>query len=327
MACIDGSLTTALDVSTRYLSHSVALGYHDDLLPFHLSPSTAISPFHGSNKMSLTCANEAFLPFPKTLTTFSLLPPGVTRSCRDKVTSDCDDQTETSSIEQSSKVPGPRALAFHRSASTADLQVGKSMQNFESSRVDLRRTPQSTYDLRACAQHKEQNDRYGECLHAYSGQDTHLQPWPSKPDDQTEYEQRRLRRKFQYKSYQDLHILSMYQENGSLLSLNSIRQPQSATIESSSEASGSTESSPQSSPRPRTPADDPITDRTFWARDDEVGKHRLRRSDARQVHVIEHDIDNDEGENEIVQSPPNFVGFLADIHSDASNRAYWARQT
>lgn len=305
MACLRGSVTMILDVSTRYLSDTATLGYYDDLLPFHLSPPTDLSHFYAANEMPCTYGDAAFHPFSKSLTSPSQLLPSAAYSSSPQIIPSSAMQIETSCAMQGLSIPGPRTSTFYRSASIADLQAGKRMQNFESNRTGLRRAPRSIYDLRTCAEQQGQTARSGQHLQLQPTQKPHLQHWLPTPTGQTEYEQRRTRRKFQYKSYQDLHILSMYQENGSLLSLNSIRQPQSATIESGSEASASNESSPQSSPRPQTPVDSHFTCQTSWNKDTRADQERLRRIDARQVHVIEHDLEADESEDEIVSTFPD----------------------
>lgn len=214
-----------------------------------------------------------------------------------------DNLTDSPRSKHTLTVPGLRAKMFHRSISIADLQAGKRMQSLEPDRTCLRRVPQSTYDLRTHAQTQDQIIRDSMTPRTHSLQKSHSQHPLTEPGRESRYEEKRLRRKFQYKSYQDLHILSMYQENGSLLSLNSIRQPQSATIESSSEASNSTESSPQSSPRPRTPTSLHWADPIPWCQREKTDDDKMRRINARQVHVIEQKDEFEESEHQIVCNP------------------------
>lgn len=317
-----------LDMSTRYLSDTGTVGCYDAWLPFHLSTPPDLFHFYGTDAMPFAYGNGDFHLFSKSLTLSPRLSPRPIYHKRQQVVVTSDDRARNLLTNDGLSLSDPRSSTFHRSASTADLQTEKRMQNSETNQIHLRRAPQSIHDLRAHATHSDLYVPNDQQRTTDSTASPHPQNWLRSPDDRTQYEQRRLRRKFHYKSYQDLHILSMYQENGSLLSLNSIRQPQSASIESASEASESTDNSPQSSPRPQTPADTHLIYRESWGEPTKIDEQRLRRLDARQVQVIEHDLEADESENEVVRIFPSVILlYPADILPETSDRAYRPRQT
>lgn len=306
MACLEGSLTFTLDVSSWYLSGSASPGYHDGLSPCHLSSLAAITLSLGPNDLQVTHAsdNDA-LRLEDVPASFSRFSSSTMYSSKDLIpTGDKQDPAHSTHILS---VHGLRTQMFHRSISVADLQAGKRMQSLEPDRAGLRRVPQSSCDLRSHARNQDQITRDSEYRQTQASPRSCSQYHITDSARETGNEEKRLRRKFQYKSYQDLHILSMYQENGSLLSLNSIRQPQSATIESSPEVSSSTESSPRSSRMPRTPTTMHWGDQIPWCQKAKPDNDRLRRINARQVHVIEQKNKFDESENEIVYIPKTSI--------------------
>lgn len=285
-----------LNVSDRYLSELVTPRYHAGLSPRQLSALSGSSCSQISNGMSLAkCVDQDA----------STAQPSLVYSMH------YDDELElgendTNSHFIGSSVPihvlqpreslAPYALSLQRSISIADLQAGNQTSEMAPHPSGLRRTPQSIFDLRSHARYQDQSVWDHSYVESHSPTKPDLQTFSVTPRGIVGYEEKRLRRKFQYKSYQDLHILSMYQENGSLLSLNSIRQPHSATIEFSSEGSDLSESSRESSPRPHTPTcPSPLEMRSCSASDEE----KLRRLNARQVHVIESRERVEESEGEI----------------------------
>lgn len=283
------------------------MGYYDGLSPCHLSSLAAITLSLGSNETQSTyISDNGAQSLEDVPASFSRFSSSTMYSSKDRPTL-IDDKLDPAHSTHILTVHGLRTQMFHRSISIADLQAGKRIQTLEPDRAGLRRVPQSTYDLRTHAQIQDQMIRDSEYRHIKAFSNSSSQYHVPNPADEVKHDEKRLRRKFQYKSYQDLHILSMYQENGSLLSLNSIRQPQSATIESSPEVLSSTESSPKSSPMPRTPTTMRWADQIPWCQKAKTDHDRMRRINARQVHVIEQKDDFDESENEIVYIPERSI--------------------
>lgn len=127
------------------------------------------------------------------------------------------------------------------------------------------------------------------------------------PTNFPQFEEKRLRRKVHYKSYQDLHILSMYQEPSPAAEISPTESTSSAStmFESENESSINSSdggSSRQPSPTPKTPID---TDSFHELKVDEnVKEDYHHRLNTRQVHVIEHRHEDryvqDEEDGEIV---------------------------
>lgn len=317
MVCDDGSPTTMSNVSTWY-QRLVTPEYYDALSLCHSPTRTVASPLRHSNEMLPARTSNIFVHVPfRSSQAHSQASMDSIDAGRRKPVPDSHvnpirpmDSRQLRPRDRSNlHVPG-----FQRSISIADLQAGKRMSSLESDRLGLRRAPQSIFDLRnhARAQHETVLGRHSPQRQLEEIQN---QCPTSQPHINVDPTEKKLRRKVHYKSYQDLHILSMYQENGSLLSLNSIRQPQSATIESSSDASSSAASSRQSSPQPRTPVQEDSADHQSWEDAREMNQDKLRRANARQVHVIEQSQDSDEYETEIVSTLTSKLFSIRLIHS------------
>lgn len=105
---------------------------------------------------------------------------------------------------------------------------------------------------------------------------------------------KRMRRKLHYKSYQELHILSMYQDDSSLTSSKNTgstfggagfgdhHEPSSVYSDSDTSDSGN------SSPYPITPEQTEFSNQDRSIQLDIEGGRNTKRGDARRVHVIEH---------------------------------------
>lgn len=163
----------------------------------------------------------------------------------------------------------------------------------------------------------------------------HATLWPA---NNSGFEEKRLRRKVHYKSYQDLHILSMYQEANlsSQISPTETVSSSSTTFESESESSINivdSSSSHQSSPAPKTPTDKD----SFSAFEgcEEVRDDTKLRTNTRQVHVIENRQEDryfhDEEDGDIVPVDIAPISISSQRWTnkctDANDRAYGPRQT
>ena len=192
---------------------------------------------------------------------------------------------------------------FARSSSMADLKAGSRTLKADYS-SDLRRVLPSVSNLRNLAHNQDINARNTGLTQtnpmSAMPQQSHLVA--SNLQDEHTYNEKKLRRKFRYRSYQDLHILSLYQENISTGSLRSFARTgpiSDGSDEPSSASSSDSGSSRTSSPAPKTPIDQ--------RPQNEAENAKVRRAHARQVHVIEQRQgpefaeDEDHGEEEIIQ--------------------------
>ena len=143
--------------------------------------------------------------------------------------------------------------------------------------------------------------------------------------------QRSLRRKINYKSYQDLHILSMYDDSSVTRACQS-RSSEVSSIEDcgqeiTSDYSSTNESSEDDlSPSPRTPYED-----SFQGEDviSEQCEKRLKREQFRHVHIIEHhrgkeyfDADEDGEVVPVSICSREWELMTTDALADESDRAY-----
>lgn len=180
-----------------------------------------------------------------------------------------------------------------RSVSVADLHLNERPQRFERHRLGLRRVPPSINDLRLLAQKQNSailiQDQFKIQL-AYvttsGSQLSHI--GDAKVGHPEGIEKHRRRRR--YKSYQDMHILSMYQEDLSLASLSSERTSRKNSIQCESTAyhTSDSESSQDSSPRPKNPSDRSLGENTANIKDTMSEHEKVRRVNARRVQVVEH---------------------------------------
>ncbi|KAK5096693.1 hypothetical protein LTR24_002455 [Lithohypha guttulata] len=218
---------------------------------------------------------------------------------------------------------------FARSSSMADLKAGSRTLKADYS-SDLRRVLPSVSNLRNLAHNQDINARNTGLTQANPTSAMPQQRHHVASNLQAEhtYNEKKLRRKFRYRSYQDLHILSLYQEKISTGSLRSFARtgPISDGSDGPSSASSSDSgSSRTSSPAPKTPIDQ--------RPQNEAENAKMRRAHARQVHVIEQRPgpefaeDEDHGEEEIIQmrttvldrpGKPRLIQIHRPRHSDQS---------
>lgn len=197
-----------------------------------------------------------------------------------------------------------RVGEFPRSLSIADLKTGSRSRKAECG-SDLRRVLSSVTNLRnpANSQDVDAGDAEHSQAHPAPAVFHRRRYVASNLHDEHIYIEKRQRRKFHYKSYQDLHILNLYKErNTSSGSLASTRETEQFSVEANDPLSAScsdSSSSRASSPAPRTPTDQRTPN--------EAKNAKLRRAHARQVQFIEqrqeHEQaeDEDEGEEELIQ--------------------------
>lgn len=202
----------------------------------------------------------------------------------------------TSWIEQQRKstVQRKRLAMMPRSISIADMQAG-SKHSVEQFAPSFRSSPPSIDYLGNHAHVQSGSQPLSERSQSqlllpndYQHQQASLTPNSSFTSDE-----KKLRRRIHYKSYQDLHILSMYQEKPSMKRSDSTGSSASTTFEPDDESSNGSlysEGSEELSPLPVTPIDDvPLAEdaspEVKLLLNDDLKK---QRSNARQVHVIEH---------------------------------------
>lgn len=189
-----------------------------------------------------------------------------------------------------------RVGEFPRSVSIADLKAGSRNRKAECG-SDLRRVLPSVTNLRNLALNQDADARIAERSQTHPAPALfHQRRYvASNLHDEHIYNEKRLRRKFHWKSYQDLHILSMYQEdNPSVESLTSIGQKAPSSIEPNDPSSAScsdSSSSRGSSPAPKTPVDQRPPH--------EAEDAKVRRAHARQVQLIEQRQDQEQAVDEI----------------------------
>lgn len=124
----------------------------------------------------------------------------------------------------------------------------------------------------------------------------HRQHSIANPSDEITADEKKIRRRIRYKSYQDLHILSMYQDNSSISisSSSSTRSPSFQFFEDEDESTSrddsvhSGSSSQESLPMPDTPIDATAIKRQLTSEGTIVKPQLSRRANARQVQIIEH---------------------------------------
>ncbi|KAK5071303.1 hypothetical protein LTR64_007806 [Lithohypha guttulata] len=177
-----------------------------------------------------------------------------------------------------------------RSISIADLQAG-SKASMEHPRKRLLRHAPSVSSLRSPQNVPDV------VQHVVPHSETHLATKPQhyrhatlNPSNTHMHDEKKLRRKMHYKSYQDVHILSMYQDNASVKSTSSRNSSRSTEFELENGASTSCSesgSSQESSPMPRTPIDQEMVFKSSLA--GQRPKHnKPHHTSERSVHVIEY---------------------------------------
>lgn len=309
MACTTQSITTT---SSQNLSAVVEQKHQPAMSLHHLSPRNVLSRFRGSDDILSLTSDE--VPLYSTRTHPStprlesihaskyLLVGNTIMSCSTEQLSIPQHPTQRRLVVQS-------AHALPRSVSVADLHLDERPRRSQQDNPELRRVPSSISDLRLLARRSNSAISVSE----------RSQTWPPNTavsetqlglayntEDEYAEEQRKQRRKEHYKSYQDMHILSMYQENASLLNLRSkqiARNGSNPTTSTDCNISDS-ETSRDSSPRPKTPSDRLLYEETAKTKDAISEDERVRRVNVRRVQVVEHNQRQDsfyaEAELEIV---------------------------
>jgi len=183
--------------------------------------------------------------------------------------------------------------ALPRSVSVADLHLDVRPQRFERDRLELRRVPPSINDLRLLAQKQNNAILIADPSKPQSTDDTTSRTQLSNSSNanvKVLEESGKQRRRQRYKSYQDMHILSMYQENMSLNSIPSTWLSREDSIQSESTVyhASDSESSRDSSPRPKTPSDRSFCENPANIKDTMSEHEKVRKVNARRVQVVEH---------------------------------------
>jgi len=295
MACDRGTSMVTARMSTQFLSTPVEQTYLAAMSPYsHLSSLTSVPRLLlDSQEMLPSPASDVLVPSSPPNPTSSIhLTPVANHITLDLIKhrnmSRSDEQLVASRRNAAVYGINPRTGECARSTSIADLSAGSQTRKADCG-SDLRRVLPSVSNLRYLAHSQDDDARNAERLRlptvapAMSHQKSYLPPYLH---DEHDYHEKKLRRKFHYKSYQDLRVLDIYQENASGASLKSVAHTGRISDESedlmstSCSDSSSSSSSRTSSPAPRTPIDP--------RPQNELGDSKSRRAQARQVQIIEH---------------------------------------
>lgn len=228
-----------------------------------------------------------------------------------------------------------------RSTSVADLYSQPSYMEYCST-SQVSHLPSSAWNFRGAATNEasiqeEQDVSPTSSPQASSAAPPHARR-PTLPHSvsETVVTEKKLRRRTRYKSYHDLHILSMYQDNASVSSLNSTHSSSFKSDvdedEPVEELTHSDTSSQESLPLPETPSDLEVT-----CEPSAIGRAITKsaspnHSHARHASVIDYNhekrysLDEDIGEFMPVRLPPK-LGLLhkANVSTDASHNAHRSR--
>ena len=198
---------------------------------------------------------------------------------------------------------------FPRSISMADFKAGPRTRRAQYG-LGLHRVLPSVPDLRNLAHSQEGNARNTEYSLAHPPPIMfHQRRYAASnlPDErdfqECNHDEKRLRRKFRYESYQDLHILSMYQDDSTYLrSLTSTRHTDPLPAELNDPLSASysdSGSSRSSSPAPQTPIDQRPLNETENEKRRFVHAKRLQLVEQRHIYNATEDEVEDEVEGEV----------------------------
>lgn len=281
-------------MSSRLSSAFVEQTYTELELPSnHLSFASSTSRF----ALSLSEMSTKFWEAPRVI---SCSTPAST-SCSPDESTGCGfafTQLDTMSANDGNSTPashlrpqkwyGQRVLVLPRSVSAVDQQA---LPRSRLQRGSLRPSGPSIGNIRSYAR----ATAYAKDL-ANSARLDDATPLQHDPSGATEisHSEKRLRRRLHYKSYQDLHILSMYQDDSCGVSSNDVDLKSDCTEHSDADEASSiysdsdTSNSENMSPSPRTPDDDGFPSQALSSTVAFQDSRGAARKNARQVHVIEH---------------------------------------
>lgn len=293
MACTTQSIT----ITPTWKPSSVVEQKHQPpMSPYPLSPPKVLPSFYCSNHGSLPKSD--YVPPSFAITHPS---PPILESAHHTHRLSIRSTIMSRSTEQLSVLhcPPPRQLliqsahALPKSVSVADLQLNERPQRFGRDKLELRRVPPSINDLRLLAQKQNSAilipDQFKSHLANTTAPETQLCHVSNANVDYAQ-EQEKQKRRRRYKSYQDMHILSMYQENASLLSIPPKWTSHKDSVQSTPTAYhiSDSESSRDSSPRPKTPSDRSLCENLASIKTTMSEHEKVRRVNARRVQVVEH---------------------------------------